>query len=69
MTDDTRDKVIALESDVKHLTDKIDTLSKQVTEIHDLLQQARGAKWMLIAFATLGGAIVSKAATFLMSLR
>ena len=65
MADDTRDKVIALEADVKYLTAQIDGLSKQVAEIHDLLQQARGARWLLLGLATFGGFIASKAIAFL----
>ncbi len=47
-TQDTRDRVIRMESQVGQLEKKIDDLDKKVTEMHQLLTQAKGARWMLM---------------------
>jgi hypothetical protein len=62
MTDltDTRDRVIKLESDLRHLTDSVDAMSTKVTAMHDLLQQARGARWIIITAAAIGGFVAAK---------
>jgi hypothetical protein len=57
---DTRDRVIALERDVKHLTEQVDDMAGKVTAMHNLLQQAKGVRWLIIIMATLGGFIASK---------
>ncbi|ABS68891.1 hypothetical protein [Xanthobacter versatilis] len=56
--DDTRDKVIALEVEVKHLNDKMDSMVSKLDEIHAAFQQAKGVKLaMLVGFTIFGGAI------------
>jgi len=67
MTDqtDTRDRVIKLESDLRHLTDSVDSMSAKVTAMHDLLQQARGARWLILTAAALGGFVSAKLAAFM----
>ena len=64
MTDqtDTRDRVIKLESDLRHLTDSVESMSTKVTAMHDLLQQARGARWLILTAAALGGCVSAKLA-------
>jgi len=61
---DTRDRVIKLESDLKHLTDSVESMSAKVTAMHDLLNQARGARWLILTAAALGGFISAKLAAF-----
>jgi hypothetical protein len=67
MTDqtDTRDRVIKLESDLRHLTDSVESMSTKVTAMHDLLQQARGARWLILTAAALGGFVSAKLAAFM----
>lgn len=60
MSDDTRDRVIALETDVKHLSATVDTMAEQVKDMHTLLQQAKGARWAILTMAAVGGFIASK---------
>ena len=62
---DTRDRVIKLESDLKHLTDAVDVMSAKVTDMHNLLQQARGARWLILTAAALGGFVSAKLAAFM----
>jgi hypothetical protein len=66
MTDqtDTRDRVIKLESDLKHLTDSVESMSAKVTAMHDLLNQARGARWLILTAAAIGGFVSAKLAAF-----
>jgi hypothetical protein len=62
---DTRDRVIKLESDLRHLTDSVESMSTKVTAMHDLLQQARGARWLILTAAAIGGFVSAKLATFM----
>lgn len=57
---DTRDRVIALESDLKHLSESVKVMAAQVAEMHTLLQQAKGARWAIIGAATIGGFVAAK---------
>ena len=59
-SDDTRDRLIRLESEVEHLTEKVVAMSGQVGEMHQLLTKAQGAKWAILGLATLGGFISAK---------
>lgn len=61
---DTRDRTIKLESDVEHLAEKLDGVSKKVDEMHALLLQAKGARWAILAMAAIGGFVSAKVATF-----
>lgn len=63
-TTDTRDRVVALEVKVQHLTDTVDTMASKVDEMHNLLMQARGARWAIIAAASAGGFIAAKLSLF-----
>lgn len=65
MTDDTRDRVIALERDMQHMSGKVDEMAEQVKEMHELLTQARGAKWAILAMAGIGGFISAKLSAFI----
>lgn len=59
-TDDTRDRLIALEVKVDHLTERLDSYGDKITEMHNLLQSAKGAKWLLLTLVALGGFIAAK---------
>lgn len=55
---ETRERVVALEVEVRHLQKSVDEMGAKVTEMHQLLTQARGAKWfMIIVWIGLGGAV------------
>jgi predicted esterase YcpF (UPF0227 family) len=56
----TRDRVLMLESDVKHLTESVDEMKVKLDEIHNLFMQARGARWVIIALAGVGGFVAGK---------
>jgi|CXWL01.1.fsa_nt_gi multidrug efflux pump subunit AcrA (membrane-fusion protein) len=62
--DNTRDIVIRLEAEVETIKAELHDVKKTVTELRDLLLQARGAKWALLAMAGLGGFVSAKLAVF-----
>lgn len=62
---DTRDRVIKLESDLRHLTESVENMSAKVTAMHDLLNQAKGARWIIITAAAIGGFLSAKLAAFM----
>lgn len=69
MSDDTRDRVIALETDHKHLTLAVEALTSSVAKLAQdveklttLLERARGALWVISIAAGLLGAIAAKVA-------
>lgn len=57
--DDSRDRLIRLENEVEHLTQQLDDVSKKVTVMHDLLMQAKGMRWLIIAMAAVAGFFAS----------
>lgn len=59
-TQDTRDRVIKLEGKVEQLEKTIDAMSTKVTEMHELLIQAKGARWMLMILVAIGGFMAAK---------
>lgn len=59
-TQDTRDRVIRMEGKVEQLERKIDDMDAKVSEMHQLLTQAKGARWMLMIMVGLGGFVAAK---------
>lgn len=62
---DTRDRVIRMESEVEQLTKTVHLMSMKVDEMHGLLMQARGARYVIVAAAMVGGFLSAKIAPFL----
>jgi hypothetical protein len=60
MIDDTRDKVIRLEAVVENQTLIINEMGLKVAEMHAILLQARGVRWLVLIMATIGGFIAAK---------
>lgn len=52
---DTRDRVIRLETKLEHVDTQMASMSAKVDEMHALLQQGRGAKWLIFASIGVGG--------------
>jgi hypothetical protein len=65
MSDDTRDRVIRLEAQVEHLSNTVQAMTEKLDELHAVFLQAKGARWLLIALAGLGGAAAGFAAKWL----
>jgi len=55
-----RDKVIRLETQVGHLNEKIGLMDTKLTEVHDLLTQAKGVRWVVLIMVGIGGFLASK---------
>lgn len=64
MMDDTRERVIALEVKVDHLTDQLRLATDKLDAIHQDWQKAKGAKWVMAGLAGLGGAGLAFIAKF-----
>jgi hypothetical protein len=54
---DTRDRVIRMEAEVENLEQKVDHMSKKIDDMHDVLMQARGARYVIVGAAAIGGAV------------
>lgn len=63
--DDTRDRMIRLEAEVEHITAQLTDMQKKVNAMHDLLMQARGMRWLIVAMAATGGFMASFATKFI----
>jgi hypothetical protein len=57
---DTRDRVIRLEARVEQLARDVAGMDGKVTEIYALLQQAKGARWVIIALWVGAGALLGE---------
>jgi hypothetical protein len=59
------ERMAVLETKVQHLSDQLEDTHKKVDEMHSLLLQAKGARWVIIGMAAIGGAIASVATTLI----
>ena len=53
------ERLATLEQRIIHLERQQDKMASQVDEMHGVLLQAKGAKWIIIAVASLSGLIAS----------
>jgi predicted esterase YcpF (UPF0227 family) len=67
MTDRETERIAVLETKISHIERNFDDLREQntkiahdVKEMHDLLMQAKGAKWVIIGMASLAGFVAAK---------
>lgn len=60
MSDDTRDRLVALEVVVRQQGDTLDAMNDKVSEMHDLLMRARGAEWLALGMMALVGFVAAK---------
>jgi phosphoglycerate dehydrogenase-like enzyme len=63
MTDNER--MAILETKVQHLSEQLEDTHKKVDAMYELLMQARGARWVIIGMAAIGGAVASIATTMI----
>ena len=59
------ERMAVLETKVQHLSDQLEDTHKKVDEMHSLLLQAKGARWVIIGMAAVGGAVASIATTMI----
>lgn len=50
-----RERVAKLEVHMAHLTDKLDDTHKKVEEMHAIMLQAKGARWVIVGLAGIAG--------------
>ncbi len=50
-----RDRVAKLEVQMVHFSDKVDDVYKKVEEMHAILLQAKGARWVIVELAGVAG--------------
>lgn len=62
--DDTRERVIALEVKMDHISEQLRTATEKLDAIREDWQKAKGAKWVIAGLAGLGGAGLTFAAKF-----
>lgn len=57
MTNDEllRERVAKLEVQMAHLSEQLDDTHKKVEEMHAILLQAKGARWVIVGLAGLAG--------------
>lgn len=61
MTDTEKERITKLEVRLDHLADTLDSVSGKVTALHELMLQAKGAKWMILGISGLAGFLSGKA--------
>ena len=65
MTRTDGERIAALEERVAHVAEDVRSVKIQVQEMHDLLMQAKGARWFILAMASLAGFLAGIAHKFL----
>lgn len=60
---DNHERLVRLETKHEHLTEKVEVMAAKVDQMHELLVQAKGVRWVIIAMATIGGFLASKLGT------
>jgi len=63
--DDTRDRLIRVESDLAHLRQDFEKMSETLEDVHNIMTQAKGARWMILLMATVGGFVATKGAALI----
>ena len=59
-----RSRIVALEVEMRHLRADFRETKEKVSEMHSLLLQAKGAKYIIVASAAIGGFVSAKLAAF-----
>ena len=54
--DDTRERIVALEVKVDHLSEQLRMAARELDDIHADWQKAKGAKWIMAGMAGIAGA-------------
>ena len=59
------ERIAVLETNHRHAEAKLDNMAKKVDEMHEVLLQAKGARWAILGVASLAGFIAAKLGSFL----
>ena len=65
MTDDTRDRVIRMEAELDNLERQVTGMSSKIDDMHDVLMQARGARYVIAGAAAIAGGVAGFLVKFL----
>jgi hypothetical protein len=62
--DDTRERIVALEVKVDHLSEQLRMAANKLDDIHADWQKAKGAKWIMAGMAAIAGSLSTLAIKF-----
>ena len=65
MSDDTRDRVIRMEAELDNLERQVTNMSSKIDDMHDVLMQARGARYVIAGAAAIAGGVAGFLVKFL----
>ena len=54
-----RERLVKLETQLEVQREKLDAIERDVKELVEIMQQAKGARWLVLLMATLGGAFIT----------
>lgn len=54
-----RERLVKLETQLETQRQKLDAIERDVKELVEIMQQAKGARWLVLLMATLGGAFIT----------
>ena len=60
-----RERLVRLETQLEMQRAKLDAIERDVKELVEIMQQAKGARWLILLMATVGGAVASYGAKFI----
>lgn len=59
------ERIAVLEANHRHAEAKLDNMSKKVDEMHEVLLQAKGARWAILGIAGMAGFFAGKIGAFI----
>lgn len=59
------ERIAVLEANHRHAELKLDSMSKKVDEMHEVLLQAKGARWAILGIAGMAGFLAGKFGAFI----
>lgn len=60
-----RDRIKTLELEFNHMNKSMNDMQEKVDEMHEILLQAKGAKWTIFLLAAVGGFLATKLSSLL----
>lgn len=59
------ERIAVLETDLRYTRQQLTEMNEKVSEVHELLLQAKGARWAILGVAGLAGFLAGKMGTVL----
>lgn len=60
MTEKEGERIARLETQQEHIVKKLDEMTAQLTKINNTFEQAKGAKYVIVGAAAIGGFVSAK---------